>query len=41
MAFTFDDQADEAKENQQKGVSSHSKGVINELLEVLIYSTAT
>ncbi|XP_058197048.1 uncharacterized protein LOC131313017 isoform X3 [Rhododendron vialii] len=35
VAFTFDDQADEAKEKQQKGISSHSKGVINELLEGL------
>lgn len=36
VAFTFDDQAVERMERQQKGVvASHSKGVINEVLEVI------
>ena len=34
MAFTFDDQAVAGVEKQQKGESSHSKGVVNEFLEV-------
>lgn len=34
MAFTFDDQSAERMEKQQFGISSHSKGVINEILEV-------
>ncbi|KAK3177771.1 hypothetical protein Dsin_002283 [Dipteronia sinensis] len=33
VAFTFDDQAVARMEKQQKGVASHSKGVINEVLE--------
>lgn len=35
VAFTFDDQAAGIMEKQQKSVASHSKGVINELLEGL------
>ncbi|KAI9153087.1 hypothetical protein LWI28_005759 [Acer negundo] len=35
VAFTFDDQAVARMEKQQKGVASHSKGVINEVLEGL------
>nr|XP_016500690.1 PREDICTED: vacuolar protein sorting-associated protein 13A-like [Nicotiana tabacum] len=35
VAFTFDDQAVRSMERQQKGISSHSKGVINEFLEGL------
>ncbi|KAL5806155.1 hypothetical protein ACOSQ4_028888 [Xanthoceras sorbifolium] len=35
VAFTFDDQAVARMEKQQKGVTSHSKGVINEVLEGL------
>lgn len=35
VAFTFDDQTVTMIERQQKGMSSHSKGVINEFLEVL------
>lgn len=37
MAFTFDDQAVRSMERQQKGISSHSKGVINEFLEVCYF----
>ncbi|CAK7357552.1 unnamed protein product [Dovyalis caffra] len=35
VAFTFDDQSVARMEKQQKGVASHSKGVINEVLEGL------
>ncbi|PSS01845.1 Vacuolar protein sorting-associated protein like [Actinidia chinensis var. chinensis] len=35
VAFTFDDQAVAGVEKQQKGESSHSKGVVNEFLEGL------
>ncbi|KAL8519790.1 hypothetical protein ACS0TY_010650 [Phlomoides rotata] len=35
VAFTFDDQTVTMIERQQKGMSSHSKGVINEFLEGL------
>ncbi|ESR43047.1 hypothetical protein CICLE_v100108862mg, partial [Citrus x clementina] len=35
VAFTFDDQSVARMEKQQKGVASHSKGVINEILEGL------
>ncbi|KAJ4705608.1 putative Vacuolar protein sorting-associated protein [Melia azedarach] len=35
VAFTFDDQTVARMEKQQKGVASHSKGVINEVLEGL------
>ncbi|KAK6160539.1 hypothetical protein DH2020_003920 [Rehmannia glutinosa] len=35
VAFTFDDQTTTMIERQQKGMSSHSKGVINEFLEGL------
>ncbi|XP_006356937.1 putative vacuolar protein sorting-associated protein 13A isoform X8 [Solanum tuberosum] len=35
VAFTFDDQAVGNMERQQKGISSHSKGVINEFFEGL------
>lgn len=35
VAFTFDDQAVRNMERHQKGISSHSKGVINEFLEGL------
>ncbi|PIN06335.1 hypothetical protein CDL12_21114 [Handroanthus impetiginosus] len=35
VAFTFDDQTAKMIERQQKGMSSHSKGVINEFLEGL------
>ncbi|KAJ7978125.1 Vacuolar protein sorting-associated protein [Quillaja saponaria] len=35
VAFTYDDQAASRLENQQIGRSSHSKGVINEVLEGL------
>ncbi|XP_074366463.1 intermembrane lipid transfer protein VPS13 isoform X3 [Apium graveolens] len=35
VAFTFDDQSAGRMEKQQFGISSHSKGVINEILEGL------
>lgn len=35
VAFTFDDQSVARMEKQQKGAASHSKGVINEVLEGL------
>ncbi|XP_047313414.1 uncharacterized protein LOC124916706 [Impatiens glandulifera] len=35
VAFTYDDQSAEKMEKQQKGIPSHSKGVINEFLEGL------
>ncbi|KAA8547313.1 hypothetical protein F0562_003823 [Nyssa sinensis] len=35
VAFTFDDQAVAKMEKQQKGISSHSNGVINEFFEGL------
>ena len=38
VAFTFDDQSVARMEKQQKGVASHSKGVINEVIEVLLKS---
>ncbi|KAF8413976.1 hypothetical protein HHK36_001974 [Tetracentron sinense] len=33
VAFTFDDQAAAKMEKQQKGITSHINGVLNELLE--------
>lgn len=37
VAFTFDDQAVSGVEQQQTGIASHSKGVINEVFEVCQY----
>lgn len=34
MAFTFDDQAVSGVEQQQTGIATHSKGVINGVFEV-------
>lgn len=35
MAFTFDDQAVSEVEQQQSGIATHSKGVINGVFEGL------